>query len=65
MMFDVVCNHFGPSDLNIWQSDGWNENDKGGIYFAAKRHGEKHDPTMVETKYVGSSGIYDLNVSDM
>ncbi|MBK9696150.1 MAG: alpha amylase C-terminal domain-containing protein [Propionibacteriaceae bacterium] len=30
---DVVYNHFGPSDLNLWQFDGWSENDKGGIYF--------------------------------
>lgn len=30
---DVVYNHFGPSDLDLWQFDGWTENDKGGIYF--------------------------------
>ena len=30
---DVVYNHFGPSDLNLWRFDGWSENDKGGIYF--------------------------------
>jgi 1,4-alpha-glucan branching enzyme len=30
---DVVYNHFGPSDLDLWQFDGWSENDKGGIYF--------------------------------
>lgn len=30
---DVVYNHFGPSDLDLWQFDGWNENNKGGIYF--------------------------------
>ena len=30
---DVVYNHFGPSDLDLWQFDGWNENEKGGIYF--------------------------------
>lgn len=30
---DVVYNHFGPSDLNLWQFDGWSEDDKGGIYF--------------------------------
>lgn len=30
---DVVYNHFGPSDLDIWQFDGWEENGKGGIYF--------------------------------
>lgn len=30
---DVVYNHFGPSDLDLWQFDGWQENEKGGIYF--------------------------------
>ena len=30
---DVVYNHFGPSDLNLWQFDGWNSDGKGGIYF--------------------------------
>lgn len=30
---DVVYNHFGPSDLSMWQFDGWSENEKGGIYF--------------------------------
>ena len=33
VILDVVYNHFGPSDLDIWQFDGWQENDKGGIYF--------------------------------
>jgi 1,4-alpha-glucan branching enzyme len=33
VIFDVVYNHFGPSDLAIWQFDGWNENGKGGVYF--------------------------------
>lgn len=33
VIFDVVYNHFGPSDLDLWQFDGWSENDKGGIYF--------------------------------
>lgn len=30
---DVVYNHFGPSDLNLWQFDGWSHDGKGGIYF--------------------------------
>ena len=30
---DVVYNHFGPSDLDLWQFDGWSENELGGIYF--------------------------------
>ena len=33
VIVDVVLNHFGPSDLALWQFDGWSENDKGGIYF--------------------------------
>jgi len=33
VIMDVVYNHFGPSDVDLWQFDGWGENDKGGIYF--------------------------------
>jgi 1,4-alpha-glucan branching enzyme len=33
VFFDTVYNHFGPSDLDLWQFDGWSENEKGGIYF--------------------------------
>ena len=33
VIMDVVYNHFGPSDVDLWQFDGWQENDKGGIYF--------------------------------
>lgn len=33
VILDVVYNHFGPSDLDLWQFDGWTENGKGGIYF--------------------------------
>ena len=33
VIIDVVYNHFGPEDLSLWQFDGWQENDKGGIYF--------------------------------
>ena len=33
VILDVVYNHFGPSDLDLWQYDGWSENDMGGIYF--------------------------------
>ncbi len=33
VIVDVVYNHFGPQDLSMWQFDGWQENDKGGIYF--------------------------------
>ncbi len=34
VIIDVVYNHFGPSDLGLWQFDGWSDGDgKGGIYF--------------------------------
>lgn len=33
VILDVVYNHFGPSDMDLWQFDGWQENDMGGIYF--------------------------------
>jgi 1,4-alpha-glucan branching enzyme len=33
VLLDVVYNHFGPSDLDLWRFDGWSENDGGGIYF--------------------------------
>jgi len=33
VIVDVVYNHLGPGDLDLWQFDGWNENGKGGIYF--------------------------------
>jgi 1,4-alpha-glucan branching enzyme len=32
-VLDVVYNHFGPSDLDLWQFDGWSEHGLGGIYF--------------------------------
>ena len=37
VIVDVVYNHFGPSDLDLWRFDGWSENDKGGIYFYQDR----------------------------
>ena len=33
VILDVVYNHFGPTDMDLWQFDGWNENGLGGIYF--------------------------------
>ena len=33
VILDVVYNHFGPDNLDLWQFDGWNENNLGGIYF--------------------------------
>ena len=37
VIIDVVYNHLGPSDLDLWQFDGWSENEKGGIYFYQDR----------------------------
>ena len=42
VVVDVVYNHFGPSDLDLWQFDGWSENGKGGIYFYNDRR--SHSP---------------------
>jgi 1,4-alpha-glucan branching enzyme len=33
VILDVVYNHLGPTNLDIWQFDGWQEDNKGGIYF--------------------------------
>jgi 1,4-alpha-glucan branching enzyme len=33
VILDVVYNHLGPSDLDLWQLDGWSLDGKGGIYF--------------------------------
>jgi 1,4-alpha-glucan branching enzyme len=33
VIVDVVHNPLGPSDLDLWQFDGWQQDGKGGIYF--------------------------------
>ena len=34
VLMDVVYNHFGPDDLDLWRFDGWNDpTHNGGIYF--------------------------------
>ncbi|HSX29324.1 MAG TPA: alpha-amylase family glycosyl hydrolase [Candidatus Saccharimonadales bacterium] len=33
VIVDVVYNHIGPDTKDMWQFDGWNENNGGGIYF--------------------------------
>jgi 1,4-alpha-glucan branching enzyme len=33
VIYDVVYNHFGPSDLDLWRFDGWSADGGGGIYF--------------------------------
>lgn len=34
VVLDVVYNHFGPNaNMDLWRFDGWQEDNKGGIYF--------------------------------
>jgi 1,4-alpha-glucan branching enzyme len=33
VIVDVVYNHLGPSDLDVWRYDGWSNGPGGGIYF--------------------------------
>jgi 1,4-alpha-glucan branching enzyme len=40
VVLDVVYNHFGPGDLDLWQFDGWSEGEGGGIYFYNDWRGE-------------------------
>jgi len=30
---DVIYNHIGPTDMDMWQYDGWSQNNLGGIFF--------------------------------
>ncbi|MHC4444295.1 MAG: alpha-amylase family glycosyl hydrolase [Planctomycetota bacterium] len=40
VIFDVVYNHMGPNCLDMWQFDGWHENNLGGIYFYNNEYAE-------------------------
>jgi 1,4-alpha-glucan branching enzyme len=40
VILDVVYNHFGPSDLDLWRFDGWSEGDGGGVYFYNDHRGQ-------------------------
>lgn len=33
VIYDVVYNHLGPDDLDLWRFDGWSEDGGGGVYF--------------------------------
>ncbi len=33
VLIDVLYNHWGPTDMSLWQYDGWSQNGLGGIYF--------------------------------
>jgi 1,4-alpha-glucan branching enzyme len=39
VILDVVYNHFYPS-TDLWQFDGWSENNRGGIYFYNDERGD-------------------------
>lgn len=40
VILDVVYNHLGPGDLDLWRFDGWSEGDGGGIYFYNDHRGQ-------------------------
>ena len=42
VIVDVVYNHLGPSDLDLWRLDGWHQDGKGGVYFY--NDGRSHTP---------------------
>ena len=44
VLLDVLYNHWGPSDLDLWQYDGWSENGFGGIFFY-------NDPVLADTPW--------------
>ena len=33
VLLDVLYNHWGPTDLDMWRFDGWSQGPYGGIYF--------------------------------
>ncbi len=33
VILDVVYNHLGPTDLDLWRFDGWSQGPYGGVYF--------------------------------
>lgn len=39
VILDVIYNHFYP-ESDLWQYDGWSENDRGGIYFFNDERGD-------------------------
>jgi 1,4-alpha-glucan branching enzyme len=40
VIVDVVYNHLGPSDLDLWRFDAWFEGDGGGIYLYNDHRGD-------------------------
>jgi 1,4-alpha-glucan branching enzyme len=33
VLFDLVHNHYGPTDLDMWRYDGWSQGTYGGVFF--------------------------------
>ena len=44
VILDVLYNHWGPSDLDLWRYDGWSANGFGGIFFY-------NDPARADTPW--------------
>ena len=68
VLVDVLYNHWGPSDMSIWQYDGWSENNLGGIYFYNDWRAEtpwgdtRPDYTREEVRqYIRDNALYWLN----
>ena len=40
VLLDVVYNHLGPTDLDMWRFDGWSQGSYGGIYFYNNQNAE-------------------------
>lgn len=39
VLFDVVHNHYGPNDMDLWRFDGWFQGQWGGSYFYNDQRG--------------------------
>jgi 1,4-alpha-glucan branching enzyme len=51
VLLDVVYNHFGPGDLDLWRFDGWSEpGHKGGVFF--------YDDERAQTPWGGTRPDY-------
>jgi 1,4-alpha-glucan branching enzyme len=68
VIMDVVYNHFGPSDLDLWRFDGWTDwNHDGGIYFydnsrRETQWGPRPDYGRPEVRqYIRDNALYWLN----
>lgn len=58
VFMDVVHNHYGPTDLDLWRFDGWSQNGLGGIYFY--NDGRAHTPWGSTRPDFGRSQVRDF-----